>query len=140
MDIAGKCIEITQDAAGFCLYDGNITGIFTQDIESCVVIIVNYELGFLMIHDSGQLEIQCVIELVKNYGRIIKVEVIYGTNVHPIIRESQEKRIKKMFKAFNAKIESSLIDQCKFGIFKELKNRPLILSPDKKTFEFIIIT
>lgn len=129
---AGKCIEITQDAAGFCLYDGNITGIFTQDIESCVVIIVNYELGFLMIHDSGQLEIQCVIELVKNYGRIIKVEAIYGTSVDPGLRNLQKNRIKKIFKTFNTNIEPSLIDQEKFGLLKELKKGVLILPPGKK--------
>ncbi|WP_318389601.1 hypothetical protein [Enterobacter sp.] len=71
-------IEITQDAAAFCSSTGNISGVFTGGVETCIIWVVRYENGFLMVHDSGQLLLTEIVALIKSYGNPLVIAIHHG--------------------------------------------------------------
>jgi len=73
-------IEITQDAAAFCSFSNSLKGIYTDGVETCIIWIVRYDHGILMIHDSGQLLLSEMATLIKKYGEPQGIGIHHGFN------------------------------------------------------------
>lgn len=85
---SGKLIEITQDAA-CVLREGDAKGFFTSNVETCLIYIIEADVATVCIHDSGQLEIKALAELIRSYGEISLVTIVYG----PELNETNKKRL-----------------------------------------------
>lgn len=69
-----RVLEITQDGAGMLYFgedDGD--GLYTDDVQSCVVYAFYGEKGLCVIHDTGQLSVDSISSLVAKCGVINKV-------------------------------------------------------------------
>lgn len=74
-----RLIEIGQDAAGVIeVGSSKAKGFFTADVESCVVSIYVCKHATIMVHDSGQLKMEHVTTLIKNYGAVRKLIIVHG--------------------------------------------------------------
>lgn len=86
-------IEITQDAAAFCSSTGNISGVFTGGVETCIIWVVRYGNGFLMVHDSGQLLLTEIVALIKSYGKPLAIAIHYGLHYSENTHKSRVNKV-----------------------------------------------
>lgn len=79
-------IEITQDGAGvlYCGKDDG-DGFFTNGVETCIVYSIFGEAGMCLIHDTGQLSIPSIKNVVKECGAVERVFIAMN---EPILRSS----------------------------------------------------
>lgn len=74
-----RLLEIGQDAAGVIeVGSDKAKGLFTANVESCVVSIYVCKRATIMVHDSGQLKMSHVTALIKSYGTVRKLIIIHG--------------------------------------------------------------
>lgn len=92
MDEKSNYAEITLDGAGYCYFEGNYSGLFTRWVESCIVCVVRFNDRFLLIHDTGQLDIKSLTDLAMKGGKALSIGIIYGNLSEKI---DHEKRVLK---------------------------------------------
>ncbi len=88
-----KIIEITQDAA--CIIENknkNHFGIFTAGIQTCLIYIFETNEATILIHDSGQLDLQSMANIINSYGEIKNITVAFGIN----LLENHQERLSKL--------------------------------------------
>lgn len=133
-------IEILQDSAAVINKNGCVKGVYTEEFETCSIIIFESLNKLLVIHDSTQIDLVDIIKEIKKIGKVIKVSQItnsnymlasennlyyanYGEERGEIYRSQQSQRHKsrliKIIKKTNIKIEP---------IYKTTKNSRLIIS------------
>lgn len=100
-----RFIEIMQDSAGVIEKENTeFTGIHTGDIQSCLVSVYACEKAHIMIHDSGQLKISCIVNLIKKYGNVKKVTLALGKMRD---RKNHDRRLKTIFEEIGYRGEVS---------------------------------
>lgn len=73
-----RFIHIAQGAAGI-LEDGCLaTGLYTDKIATCRPYVFVCQGGTIMIHDTGQIQLDAIAELVSNYGKIKAIHFVEG--------------------------------------------------------------
>lgn len=74
----GKYAQISQDACGILKSNDSIkwSGIFTDSVESCAVYVFEGQEAVVMCHDSGQMSIDNIVEIVSKFGPIKGVKVL----------------------------------------------------------------
>ncbi|MCP4969744.1 MAG: hypothetical protein GY932_03990 [Arcobacter sp.] len=105
-------IEITQDSIGVIeLTNKSVDGFFTGGIQTCLIMVFKSENATILVHDSGQLCITNIIDLLSKYGEINSVTVAYGPHFHA---KHNYERLHTILSNINllgtvSKIESNLI-------------------------------
>jgi hypothetical protein len=92
-----KFIEISQDAA--CILENkneDCSGVFTAGIQSCLIYIFKTTEADILIHDSGQLHIKGIYNLVKKYGELKKLTVVYGAGLNSTNQSRYPKLVKML--------------------------------------------
>ncbi|MBN3197250.1 hypothetical protein H5A20_00835 [Pectobacterium brasiliense] len=133
-------IEILQDSAATFNKNDCVKGVYTEEFETCSIIIFESLNKLLVIHDSTQLDLADIIKETKKIGKIIKVSQItnsnymvasednlyyanFGVETGEYYRSQQSQRHKsrltKIIKKLNIKIAPSYI---------KTKNSKLIIS------------
>ncbi|MCK9606961.1 MAG: hypothetical protein M0R33_11010 [Methylomonas sp.] len=75
-------IEIIQDGAGVIEQDQNaVTGFYTGGIQNCLITVYECDSATIMIHDSGQLRLNDICELIRKRGRVNKVTACFGHRI-----------------------------------------------------------
>lgn len=83
--MTNRFAEIGQDAAGILEFGSKAReGLFTADVESCVVYVFLCEQATIMVHDSGQLSLNSIAKLVADYGAVNKLYYVYGSARSPL--------------------------------------------------------
>lgn len=79
----GRFIEITQDSAGVIEKENNdFEGFYTGGIQSCLVTVYECEKAHILVHDSGQLKIGDICNLINGSGSVQKVTATFGPNLN----------------------------------------------------------
>lgn len=87
-------IEITQDAAAIISKNDEIQGVYTDNITSCVIYALETDISYVVIHDSGQIIIKDIIDLLRENGKPKKLQTLWPTKAtsHPgVIKKNQER-------------------------------------------------
>lgn len=65
-----KLLEITQDAAAVLEYSNTeYSGIYTDNISTCIIHYYKFENELVVIHDSNQLSLASICEFLRPYGK-----------------------------------------------------------------------
>lgn len=76
-------VEITQDSIGIVeLSNESVQGIYTGGIQCCLVMVFKCANATVLIHDSGQLEIDSLVELLSEYGDVKSLTVAFGPELN----------------------------------------------------------
>lgn len=76
-------IEIMQDSAGVIEQSNQMaTGFYTGGIENCLVTTYQCEGATILIHDSGQLSVGNICDLIKQYGTVKKITASFGAQLN----------------------------------------------------------
>lgn len=71
-------IEIMQDCAGVIEHSNKIaSGFYTDGIEDCLVTAYTCDSATVFVHDSGQLSVNNICDLVKRYGTVKKIVAFF---------------------------------------------------------------
>ncbi len=73
-------IEILQDSAATFIKNDCVKGVYTEEFETCSIIIFESLNKLLIIHDSAQLDLADIVKETKKIGKIIKVSQITNSN------------------------------------------------------------
>ncbi|MDK9585734.1 hypothetical protein [Lelliottia wanjuensis] len=73
-------IEILQDSAAVINKNGCVVGIYTEEFETCSIIIIESLNKLLIVHDSTQLDINHISKEIKKLGTVIKVNQLVNSN------------------------------------------------------------
>lgn len=76
-----KYAHISQDACGILTIDDTEewTGLFTDNIESCLIYVFECEKAAVMCHDSGQMSVKEIAEIVSKNGKVNHVHILHQT-------------------------------------------------------------
>jgi len=78
-----RLLKVTQDGAAI-LYDNNtddnIDGLYTNDLKSCIALLINGKKGIALIHDSGRLEEKSIINVFKLISPIRSWSIAHNPN------------------------------------------------------------
>ena len=77
-----RFISIAQGAAGVLEEGCNTTGFYTDKIETCRPYVIVCTGGILMLHDTGQIQLDSVCEIIAQHGRIKAVHFVEGQQQH----------------------------------------------------------
>ncbi len=73
--------EIGQDAAAVVEVDQlGVAGVYTGSIQTCLVMIFLCDRGYVVVHDSGQLVLSDITDLVRRYGHCHQMVVVHPAN------------------------------------------------------------
>ena len=78
-----KYAHIVQDACGLLKIDesNQWVGLFTDDVESCSIYVFESGNSVVMCHDSGQMKIESIAEVVSKAGNVEHVQILkYAEN------------------------------------------------------------
>ncbi len=81
-----KYAHIAQDACGFLKIDesNQWAGLFTDNVESCSIHVFECGNAVVMCHDSGQMSIEGIAEVVSQAGNVERVQILkYAGNHFP---------------------------------------------------------
>ena len=110
-----KVIEITQDCAGVIERDNQkVIGFHTGGIQSCLITVYECDDAHVMIHDSGQLKISDICQLIKKYGNVRQVTATFGPEINS---EQQQKRFNKILSNVGYGDKNINVLQCKHSPF-----------------------
>lgn len=71
-------VEIGQDAAAVVEVDQlGVAGVYTGSIQTCLVMIFLCDRGYVVVHDSGQLVLSDITDLVGRYGHCHHMVVVH---------------------------------------------------------------
>lgn len=71
-------VEIGQDAAAVVEVDQlGVAGVYTGSIQTCLVLIFLCDRGYVVVHDSGQLVLSDITDLVSRYGHCQQMVVVH---------------------------------------------------------------
>jgi len=70
-------IEIGQDAAAVIETGGSAKGVYTGEIQTCMVMAFECRNALIVVHDSGQLDFSELLALVAKYGCCTRFTAIY---------------------------------------------------------------
>lgn len=71
-------VVITQGSVGVIEASGNSVGFASEKIESCRVAVFESEQATLMVHDTGQIHLPSLCNLIAQYGRVSRVTYAVG--------------------------------------------------------------
>lgn len=72
-------IEVTQDSIGIIESSNeSIQGIYTGGIQCCLIIVFQCTNATVLVHDSGQLEVAILVQLLSEYGEVKGLTVAFG--------------------------------------------------------------
>lgn len=78
MESLAGFVEIGQDAAAVIeVGRTDVVGVFTDSIQTCMVVAFECKNGLVVVHDSGQLLFTDISALVARYGRCRRLTAIY---------------------------------------------------------------
>jgi len=89
-----RLIEITQDAAAVISKNDAIQGVYTEKIASCVIYVLETDISYVVVHDSGQIIRKNIIDLFRENGKPKKLRTLWPTKAtsHPgVIKKNQER-------------------------------------------------
>lgn len=77
-----ELIEVGQDGVGIIEENNKAAkGFFTVGVESCLVTTYFFKKATVIIHDSSQLKLSEIFALIKKYGAVRKLIVVWGNGV-----------------------------------------------------------
>lgn len=94
-------VEVAQDGAGVLEIKDNAKGIFTCNVQSCLVEIFLCMKATILVHDSRQLKLSHIEKLVQKYGTVRKVVFVHRKNYDG----QHDDRMKRLIKMASAKSE-----------------------------------
>ncbi|ELA9846550.1 hypothetical protein ACEV8A_24110 [Vibrio parahaemolyticus] len=75
-------IEITQDSVGIIeTSNESVQGIFTGGIQTCLIMVFSCEEATVLVHDSGQLDLTALLNIINTYGKVNKVTLAFGPQI-----------------------------------------------------------
>lgn len=92
--MSGTFIEITQDAAAVLAKDGPELGVYTDNITSCIIYVLETDKSYVIVHDSGQLTRKNFIDLMKSNGKPKRLHSLWPTTAtsHPgVLKKNRER-------------------------------------------------
>ncbi|MEI7247535.1 hypothetical protein WCT80_15460 [Pectobacterium carotovorum] len=124
-----KYAEITLDGAGYCYFNGGYSGLFTRNVETCVICIIRYSDRFLLIHDTGQLDIESLTELAMEGGNALSIGVIYGNLAEKIAHEKRIFNLAKSIFISESDIVNIPSEMDKFNVVMDINGGFNFLNP-----------
>ncbi|HHC6692760.1 hypothetical protein CGJ04_09250 [Vibrio parahaemolyticus] len=92
-------IEITQDSVGIIeASNKSIQGIFTGGIQTCLIMVFRCEEATVLVHDSGQLDLTALLNIINAYGEVHKVTLAFGPQ---ILGEHFDARLQVILQSIN---------------------------------------
>lgn len=109
-----RFIGITQGGCGIISHEA-AEGLFTGGLESCLAIAYECENGCVLFHDSGQLRVSEVCELVKGLGEVRRIHAAFGMHVNGELHQS---RLDKIISALDyaGSVEVLQVNRSRFSV------------------------
>lgn len=113
--MADEYICITQGSAGV-LERGETVGLFSEKIESCRVSVFECENATLMVHDTGQINLEELYNFLSSYGEIKAVQYAVGALTAESHHSARFKLLAKRLKFRPANATAIRIPQSSFSV------------------------
>lgn len=108
-------IEIGQDAAAVIeAGQSGVLGVYTPNLQTCMVIAAECQNALVVVHDSGQLAFADISALIGKYGRCRRLTAIYpaGSDIHA----ERLAGLKRVTKVSGTAFRKELVNMSNFAV------------------------
>lgn len=121
---------VTQGGCGMVLAaDGTSQGLYTDGVESCLAIVYECELGDVLFHDSGQLRVTEICELVSRLGKVINIHAAIGPALNGSLHQPRlEKVIAEM--GYEGAVQTMQVNSPRYAVIYSREKGLSLVAPD----------
>ncbi len=125
-----KVIGVTQGGCGVVLNaERKVHGLYTDGVESCLAIVYECELGDILFHDSGQLRVTEICELVGRLGQVKNIHAAIGPALDGSLHQPRLDKIIANI-GYVGDVQTLQVNSSRYAVFYSRKNGLSRAAPD----------